>query len=191
MGYLRISPMPVDEGGTGATTLTDHGVLLGSGTAAITPLAAMTNGQLVIGSTGADPVVASLTAGTAVSISTGAGSITINASGGGMSVVEVTGTSDTGDPDTAYIANNAGLVTITLNGTFPLGSVIEVSGKGTGLWQIAQGAGQTCHVGLLNTTTGAGGSIAATAQYDSITLRCITANTDFVATGGFGNWTIV
>jgi len=36
--------------------LTDHGVLVGSGVGAITPLAAMTDGQLVVGATGADPV---------------------------------------------------------------------------------------------------------------------------------------
>lgn len=48
-------PITVAEGGTGATTLTDHGILVGSGTGAITPLAVMTDGQLVIGATGADP----------------------------------------------------------------------------------------------------------------------------------------
>jgi hypothetical protein len=39
--------------------------------------AAPTNGQLLIGSTGANPVVAALTAGTGISITNGAGSITI------------------------------------------------------------------------------------------------------------------
>jgi hypothetical protein len=45
----------VASGGTGAATLTDHGLLVGSGTSAVTPLAAMTNGQIVVGATGADP----------------------------------------------------------------------------------------------------------------------------------------
>ncbi len=45
----------VAKGGTGATSLTDHGVLLGSGAGAVTPAAAMTNGQLLVGATGADP----------------------------------------------------------------------------------------------------------------------------------------
>ena len=40
-----------------------------------------TNGQLPIGSTGADPVLATLTAGTGISITNGAGSITIASSG--------------------------------------------------------------------------------------------------------------
>ena len=80
MAYKRISPAPVVEGGTGAATLTDHGVLLGSGTGAITPLGVATDGQLVIGVSGADPALATLTAGTGVSITNAAGSITIASS---------------------------------------------------------------------------------------------------------------
>lgn len=45
----------VSQGGTGATSLTAHGVLLGEGTSAVTPTAAGTTGQLFQGSTGADP----------------------------------------------------------------------------------------------------------------------------------------
>lgn len=52
--------LPVTHGGTGAATLTDHGVLLGSGTAAVTPLAALDDDQLLLGSTGADPAAVSL-----------------------------------------------------------------------------------------------------------------------------------
>ena len=69
--------LAVGDGGTGASTLTDHGVLLGSGTDPITALGAMTNGQLVIGSTGADPVVASITDGEGIDTTGGAGTLTI------------------------------------------------------------------------------------------------------------------
>ena len=68
----------VANGGTGRATLTNHGLLVGAGTAAITQLADATNGQLPIGSTGADPVLATLTAGTGITITNGAGSITIS-----------------------------------------------------------------------------------------------------------------
>lgn len=67
MAYKRISPQPVVEGGTGATTLTAHGVLLGEGTSAITPTAVGTNGQVLLGSTGADPGWVTPTAGTGLS----------------------------------------------------------------------------------------------------------------------------
>lgn len=45
----------VSQGGTGATSFTTHGVLLGEGTSAVVSTAAMTDGQLLIGQTGADP----------------------------------------------------------------------------------------------------------------------------------------
>jgi len=48
-------PIEVSAGGTGATTLTDHGVLFGSGTVAVTALAVGANDYLLKGNTGADP----------------------------------------------------------------------------------------------------------------------------------------
>ncbi len=48
-------PVKVSEGGTGVNTLTDHGVLVGSGTDAITPLAVLGIGEVLKGNTGADP----------------------------------------------------------------------------------------------------------------------------------------
>ena len=73
--------LPVGNGGTGISNPTDHSLLVGSGAAAMTELGVATDGQLVIGSTGADPVLATLTAGTGVNITNAAGSITINAAG--------------------------------------------------------------------------------------------------------------
>ena len=70
----------VANGGTGAITLADGGILLGSGTGAITATAQPTNGQLVIGSTGADPVLATLaSAGATVTITNTAGGINLEA----------------------------------------------------------------------------------------------------------------
>ena len=46
LGITEI-PVKVVQGGTGASALTDHGVLLGSGTGPITALGAVTNGQLL------------------------------------------------------------------------------------------------------------------------------------------------
>lgn len=46
----------VSHGGTGDTTLTAHGVLIGEGTAAVAITAVGTTGQVLTGVTGADPV---------------------------------------------------------------------------------------------------------------------------------------
>ena len=70
--------LPVANGGTGATTLTDGGIVLGSGTGAVTVTAQPTDGQFLIGSSGSDPVLATLTAGTGIGIVNGAGSVTIS-----------------------------------------------------------------------------------------------------------------
>ncbi len=74
-----VNPLAVSKGGTGVATLTDGGLLLGSGAAAITALAAATNGQLPIGSTGADPVPNEIDGTTnQITITNGAGTITIS-----------------------------------------------------------------------------------------------------------------
>ena len=48
-------PIEVSKGGTGNATLTDHGVLVGSATGAITPLAVGSTGELFIGTSASDP----------------------------------------------------------------------------------------------------------------------------------------
>ncbi|MFP3859266.1 MAG: hypothetical protein ACLFUW_00440 [Bacteroidales bacterium] len=55
MAYKQLSPITISEGGTGATSLTDHGVLVGSGTSPITPLSVASSGTVLIGNSGADP----------------------------------------------------------------------------------------------------------------------------------------
>jgi hypothetical protein len=57
------TPLSVAQGGSGAATLTDHGPLIGSGTGAITAMAALAAGSLIQGVSGADP--AALEIGTA------------------------------------------------------------------------------------------------------------------------------
>ena len=74
-----VNPLIVSKGGTGMASLTDHSLLVGSGTGAITALGVAANGQLPIGSTGVDPTLATIT-GTSnqVNIANAAGSITLS-----------------------------------------------------------------------------------------------------------------
>ena len=51
--------VPVADGGTGASTLTDGGVLLGSGTSAITAMAVLGDGEMIVGDGSGDPVAES------------------------------------------------------------------------------------------------------------------------------------
>lgn len=121
----------------------------------------------------------------------GTSTLTVSVSGTGLTWTEVTGTSASMAVDNGYIANNAGLVTLTLPATASLGATIQVVGKGAGLWRIAQNAGQTIHFGALDTTTGVGGSLSSILRYDCVEITCITANTDFIVTSVLGNLTVV
>lgn len=183
-----------DGAGTwSGVTLTQHAVLIGGASNGITSLGPLTNGQLAIGNTGNDPSAATLTAGTGVTITNGAGSITINAAGGGLTWVDVTGTSASMAVNTGYIADNAGLVTLTLPATAAQGTVVAVAGgnSGSGGWKLAQNSGQQINFGASTTTSGTGGSLASTKQYDCVFLLCTTANTNFVVLNSVGNITVV
>ena len=150
------------------------------------------NGQTFIGSTGVNPVAATLTAGVGITITNGAGSITIAGTGaGGFATVDQAGAAVTMVASTQYVANNDGLVTLTLPAVAAEGDTFRIIGKGAGGWLMAQAAGQTTHFGNLATTAGAGGSIASTNQWDGITIVCVTANTTFAIYGAQGNLTVV
>jgi len=126
-------PLPVGSGGLGITT---------------TPI----NGQIPIGN-GTNYTAATLTAGSGISITDGAGSVTIAATGV-SATTEVTGTSATMVANNDYIANNVGLVTLTLPTTAALGSEIGVFYKGAGGWLVAQNAGQQISIGTSTSTSG-------------------------------------
>jgi len=182
-----------DGAGTfSGVTVTNHAPLIGAASNGITSLGPLTNGQLAIGSTGADPTAATLTAGSGVSISNGAGSITINALGGGLSWTVVTGTSQSMAVNNGYVANNAGLVTATLPATSAVGDVVAITGinNATG-WKIAQNAGNQIFFGTSSTTAGVGGSLASTATRDTVYLLCVTANATWNVISSIGNITVV
>ena len=183
--------------GTGANTIgfsltgtTNHCIQIGNVTGSLTSLAAATDGQIPIGSTGLDPVIATITAGTNITVTNGPGSITIS-NPNGISWVEITGTTQAMAVDTGYIANNVALVTLTLPAFAVVGDRVRVAGKGAGLWRIAQNALQVIHFGATDSTIGIGGSVTAILRYDCVELLCITANTDWVVLSSVGNLTVV
>jgi len=77
-GVLSLDVLTVPGGGTGVATFTDHALVVGSGVGVMTSLAAATDGQIPIGSTGADPVIATISEGEGIDVTNAAGSITIS-----------------------------------------------------------------------------------------------------------------
>lgn len=98
VGTWQGDTVTVPHGGTGTTSLTDGGLLVGSGTGAITALSVASNGQIPIGDGAADPVLATLTEGLAIDVTNGAGSITI-----AFDPTELTGSRTWGDASTDTI----------------------------------------------------------------------------------------
>ncbi len=126
----------VSDGGTGASTLTDNGLLYGNGTSAIGALAEATNGELPIGNTGNQPTLATLTGEHGIEVTNAAGSISI---GNLLTLNAQTGTSYTtqlSDQNKLITMTNASASTLTipLNSSvaYDVGCVIAITQLGAG-----------------------------------------------------------
>ena len=67
-GTWEATDVAVAHGGTGASTFTDGGILLGSGTSAITATAVLGDGEILIGDGTTDPVALDIGSSTAITI---------------------------------------------------------------------------------------------------------------------------
>lgn len=108
--------LDVAAGGTGVSTLTDGGVLVGNGASDLVALTAGTNGQILIGQTGADP--AFTTIGTDATVSA-AGALTISANAVALS------TDTTGN----YVATiaDSGASEVTVSGSGSEGAAVTLA----------------------------------------------------------------
>lgn len=186
LNNLVNSPFPtiVAKGGTGLSSLTSHGVLVGNGTGNVVPLAEAANGQLIIGSTGNAPVLASLSAGAGISVTPGAGSITIANTQTALSWVNQTAATVTMSVNTGYVNTStaSAQVTYTLPATAALGSTFKIMGKSTGGWVLQANTAQVINVGEV--ATAATGSVTNGGVFDTIEVICITADSVFAVASG-------
>lgn len=147
------------------------------------------SGGAAVSGDGSDNI--DLIAGTNMTITgnPGANTITFDAVGGGGGITwnEVTGTSASMVVNNGYIANNAGLVTLTIPTTAAVGDSVRVTGKGAGGWRIAQNASEIIHFGIVSTTTGVGGRLDSTQQRDGVELVCVVADTEWNVISSIGN----
>jgi hypothetical protein len=152
---------------------------------------ALTDGQIVVGSTSGSPAAANLTAGSGITISNASNSITINAIGGGVLVTWSTVAISTSMTTlNGYVSNGAGTLTFTLPTTAAVGDTVQVLGFGAGGWTIVQNTGQNIIMSNLVTTTTTG-SLSSTSRYDYVTLICCVANTTWSVQSVQGVLTVV
>ena len=90
--------LPVGNGGTGATTLTDGGVLLGNGSGAMVAMAVLADGEMIVGDGTTDPVAESgATLRSSIGVGTGDavtfGGLTLGSDGSGVDAIFYSATS--------------------------------------------------------------------------------------------------
>lgn len=177
---ITITGSPVSLGGAATVNVsgtTNHSLQVGNATGSLTSLTAATNGQLPIGSTGADPVIATLTAGTGVSIVNAAGSITINAS----SAVPTTFTTDSGVATPS--SNNLNVLGSGSIATSGSGATVTTALTGLTNHNVLIGAGTSTITKVAPSATSGIPLISQGASADP------TFGTAVVAGGGTGNTT--
>ena len=101
----------VEQGGTGVATFTDGGVLLGSGTGAITATAALADGEMLVGDGTTDPAIES---GATLRTSIGLGNVTNESKATMFSSPTFTGNAVLGTPASGTLTNC----------TFPAGHIV-------------------------------------------------------------------
>lgn len=117
--------------------------------------------------------------------------VTITGSGSVFPWVNVTTNTQLMAANTGYIMSNGGaLVTLTIPASAAIGDTYIIQGQSAGGWKVNVNTGQTLNIGN-SATTVTTGSVASTNQWDSLTVRCTTANTTFSAGPPVGNYTII
>lgn len=159
---------------------TNAGVPVFSGT--------MTNGQMIIGSTGATPVAGTITStGGTVAVTVGAGTLNLEVATSGFTWTDTSGAF-------SALKENGYFITGTATGTLPAspsqGDTIKFFvDHASQVLTIQATAGKIIRLGSL--VSSSGGTFVSTLQGDSVELTYRTSDTCWCAIAGFtGTWTL-
>ena len=127
-GTWQGTTIAVGYGGTGATSLTDGGVLLGSGSGAITAMGVLSDGEIIVGDGSGDPVAESgATLRTSIGVGTG-------------DSPQFTGIELGHASDTTIVRSGSGDITIEGNAVYRAGGTdVAVADGGTGVGTLTDG----------------------------------------------------
>ncbi len=147
----------------------------------------MTNGQMIIGSTGATPTAGTITStGGSITVTVGAGTLNLEVATGGFVWNDVSGAF-------SPLKENGYFITGTATGTLPAapanGDTIKFFVDTTQILTIQATTGKIIRFGSL--VSSAAGTFVSTLQGDSVELVYRSTNTCWCAVAGFtGTWTL-
>jgi hypothetical protein len=177
------TPLTVQYGGTGASTLTDHGVLLGNGTSAVTATAEGTTGVILTGVTGAVPTWTTATYPATVAIGDVLVASATNVIGivtGAATATYVLTANGAGTAPTFQAPAATGIVTLAGDSGTATGSTVTIAG-GSNITTSATSA--TVTVDLDNSIT-LSGDVTALNLKTSTAATNITINGNSITAGG-------
>lgn len=167
------SSVPVENGGTGATTLAANGVVYGNGTSAVGVTAVGSTGQVLVGNTGAAPSWATVSSTLVSSFSAGTTGLTPStATTGAVTLAGTLATPNGGTGLTSFTANSAVYATSTsalTTGTLP------VNAGGTGLTNLT-----ATYIPYGNGTSAFGSSANLTYASSTLTAPVVSASNGLV-----------
>jgi len=168
--------LPVASGGTGDSTLTNHGVMLGQGTSPVVVTAVGATGTVLKGVTGADPAFAAVNLTTDVT-----GTLPVANGGTGAATLTSHG---------VLIGNGTSAVSVTAAGT----ATTVLHGNASGDPTFGAVALTTDVSGILPVANGGSGKTTAVAAYDALSAQgtdiASATTTDLsAATGAYVNIT--
>lgn len=188
---LAAGTLPIAAGGTGATTLTQNGVVYGNGTSALGATAVGTTGQVLVGNTGAAPSWATVSSSLVSSFSGGTTGLTpSSATTGAVTLAGTLAISNGGTNSTATpTAGGAGYGTGTAHAYTAAGTsgqpLISAGASAPAFGTLALGTANTNVSGTLTVTNGGTGSATLTAN--NVLLGNGTSAVQVVAPGTSGN----
>jgi len=217
-GTWEATDVAVAHGGTGVSTLTDGGVLLGNGTGGIVAMSVLADSEMIVGDGTTDPVAES---GATLRTSIGVGTTddvqfanitgsAVSASVGKFTTIDIDGGSITGITDLAVADGGTGassLNNLITMGTHTAGNYVATITGGTGITSTGATSGETiAHslsvdasqtqitgvgtvtTGVWNSTFGATANSLISGSIDAAT-GSMTGNTNITTVGTIGTGT--